>query len=39
MKDDKPIDSILISQMYSSHSAFVDLMLDALEKEVLTDDQ
>jgi hypothetical protein len=29
----------MITQSYESHSAFVDLMLDALEKEVMTDDQ
>jgi hypothetical protein len=31
-------ETIMVSQEYAPHSAFVDLFLDALEGEVLTDD-
>ena len=37
--EDGSTEAIMITQSYESHSAFVDLMLDALEKEVMTDDQ
>ena len=34
-----PIETIMITQTYESQSAFVDLILEGLEKEVMTDDQ
>ena len=33
-----PIETIMIARTYESHSAFVDLMLEGLEKEIMTDD-
>jgi hypothetical protein len=37
----KPIDteSIIITQQFAAHSALVDLVLKALEDEILTDDK
>ena len=32
------IETIMIARTYESHSAFVDLMLEGLEKEIMTDD-
>lgn len=33
------LESIIIAQQYVSHSAFVDTMMDALDKDILTDDE